>query len=67
MTFERVGAFRTSLGDDGRAVSSPVGAKKVRASLEGSTHEPDVFDATPGVVRGPGALFSYEPGSETGE
>mmetsp|Transcript_13649 Transcript_13649/g.53836 ORF Transcript_13649/g.53836 Transcript_13649/m.53836 type:complete len:179 (-) Transcript_13649:2247-2783(-) len=68
MTFETAGAFRTSLGDDGRVVSSPVGAKRVSAaSLDGSTHGPDVFDATPGVVRGPGALFSYEPGSETGD
>ena len=69
MHFETVGAFATSLGDDGRVVSSPVGAKKVSgASLDGSTHGSDVFDATPGVVRGPGALFSYEPGSlESGE
>ncbi|ACO68290.1 predicted protein [Micromonas commoda] len=69
MHFEHSGAFATSLGDDGRVVSSPVGAKKVYdASLDGSTHGLDVFVATPGVVRGPGALFSYEPGSsETGE
>lgn len=68
MAFETAGAFRTSLGDDGRVASSPVGAKRVSEPGVWSRVEPDgVLDATPGVVRGPGALFSYEPGSETGD